>query len=272
MNATHIDHAVIEAHLMSCATCRNDLADLAVGSVRTNRADHPDLMWNRVLERVDRPRRSVIERCLHRFGFSDTAARVLAVTPALRLAWFGAVGIVALLAVVASNADGGNPWPLLVLAPLLPVAGVATAFGAALDPTYEIAHASPLSGLRLTLLRTTAVLATTIPLLLAATLAVPGGGWTPYFWLLPCLALVSVTLALSSWIAVERAGAITGVAWLLSLMVLSLRDHAGDFASRSIVFGPSGQILTAFIAGAGAVVFIARREQFDIGRKIGDRA
>ena len=45
----------------------------------------------------------------------------------------------------------------LALAPLLPLAGVAAAFGAALDPTYEIGLAAPLSAVRLLLLRTVAV-------------------------------------------------------------------------------------------------------------------
>ena len=285
MNAPHIDVALlvgyhslsvtpataaaIEAHLMMCAGCRNDFAVVAGSADAIDRSDHPDRMWSAVLDRVDRPPRSLMERALLGLGLRPHVARVLAVTPALRLAWFTAVAMVTGLALMAGHLDGGDPWPLLVIAPLLPLAGVATAYGPRFDPTYEIGIATPSSGLRMTLLRTIAVLATSIPLLLVATLVAPGGGSTSFLWLLPCLALVSGTLALSSWIPVERAGIAVGLTWWVAVIALVHRGRAGDFVTRSIIFGPSGQLVMALIAALCVTAIAVRRQHFDIGQFAG---
>lgn len=287
MNAPHIDFALlvgyhalavtpataaaIEAHLLTCTECRHAFADIASGAGTTavDRSDHPDRMWSAVLDRVDRPRRSLMERALRSLGVSANAARVLAVTPALRMAWLTAVALVTGLAIMVGRLGSGDPGPILVLAPLLPLAGVATAFGPRFDPTYEIGLATPYSGLRLTLLRTVAVLATSIPLLLVATLVAPGGGSTSFLWLLPCLALVSGTLALSSWIPVERAGIAVGLTWWVAVIALVHRGRAGGFVTRSIIFGPSGQLAMALIAGLCVTTLAVRRQHFDIGQFAG---
>ena len=52
----------------------------------------------------------------------------------------------------------------LALAPLAPVAGVAITFGPGADPSFELTVASPISTVRLLLLRAAAVLATTLVL------------------------------------------------------------------------------------------------------------
>ena len=62
----------------------------------------------------------------------------------------------------------------LVVAPLIPVAGVAAAFGPGLDPTWEITVAAPGGGFRLLLLRAAAVFATTFAMASVASLALPG--------------------------------------------------------------------------------------------------
>jgi hypothetical protein len=262
LSVTAATAAAIEAHLMICAICRLELG--AAAAVTGEGRDGPEQMWDGILERVDRPRRSITERLLGAVGVRAETAKLLATTPALRLAWLAAVGLVAAFAVAAASHEGGDPWPLLVLAPLLPLAGVATAYGPALDPTYEIGVAAPMSAMRLTLLRTLAVLATTMPVLLIATLAAPGAGWSPLGWLLPALALVSVTLALSTWVSPEGAGIIVGAAWLIAIVVLIHRDAAGDFFARSMIFAPSGQAVTALLAVAGAAIVVARRQCFDM--------
>ena len=182
MNLTHIDEqlligycelsvtastaAAIEAHLMSCASCRAELANVAISA--QDGLVNQQSVWDGVLERVDRPTRSITERLLGAMRVRPNTAKLLATTPALRLAWLVAVVLVAAFAVAAARIEADGPWLLLVIAPLLPVAGVATAYGPALDPTHEIGVAAPMSGLRLTLLRTLAVIATTMPLLAVA--------------------------------------------------------------------------------------------------------
>ena len=278
MNLTHIDEqlligycalsvtaataAAIEAHLMSCASCRAELADVAISA-------HDGLVnqqsaWDGVLERVDRPTRSITERLLGVLRVRPDMAKLLATTPALRLAWLAAVVFVAAFAVAAARLEGDGPWLLLVIAPLLPVAGVASAYGPALDPTYEIGVAAPLGGLRLTMLRTLAVIATTIPLLVVAALVAPGGGWTVFGWVLPSFALVAMTLALSTAISPERAGVVVGVGWMVALVVLIDRDRAGDFVDKSLIFSSSGQTTVAVVAAIGAAIVATRKTSFDV--------
>ena len=278
MNLTHIDEqlligycelsvtaataAAIEAHLMTCASCRAGLADVA--TLADVGPSNQQSVWDGVLERVDRPTRSITERLLGVMRVRPDTAKLLATTPALRLAWLAAVVLVAVFAVAAGRMDGDGPWLLLVIAPLLPVAGVATAYGPALDPTYEIGVAAPVSGLRLTLLRTLAVIATTLPLLAVATLVAPGGGWVVFGWVLPSFALVAITLALSTAISPERAGIVVGVGWLVALIVLIDRDRAGDFVDRSLIFGSSGQTTVAVVAAIGVAIVATRKTCFDV--------
>ena len=262
LSVTAATAAAIETHLMTCAECRGDLG--AVAATAAKGSDELEVMWGEILQCVDRPRLSISERLLGAIGVRESTARLLATTPALRLAWLVAVALVAAFAVAADGLGGDRPWLLLVVAPLLPLVGVATAFGPALDPTYEIGVAAPLSGFTLTLLRTIGVLATTMPVLIVASIAAPGTGWASLGWLLPALALVSVTLALSSWMSPERAACAVGITWLVALVVLIHRNAAGDFISTSMIFAPSGQLVTAVVAVAGATVVVARKHRFDL--------
>ena len=278
MNLTHIDEqlligycelsvtaataAAVEAHLMSCASCRAKLAALS-SSVQDGLVNQ-ESVWDGVLARVDRPTRSITERLLGVMRVRPDTAKLLATTPALRLAWLAAVLFVAAFAVAAARLDGDGPWLLLMIAPLLPVAGVATAYGPAMDPTYEIGVAAPLSGLRLTLMRTLAVIATTLPLLAVATLVAPGGGWIVFGWVLPSFALAAVTLALSTAMSPERAGVVVGVGWLVALLVLIDRGRTGEFVERSLIFSSSGQTAGAVVTVIGVAIVVTRRACFDV--------
>ena len=254
--------SAIEAHLMTCASCRAQLADVA--SSTDDGLVNQQSVWDGVLERVDRPTRSITERLLGVLRVRPDMAKLLATTPALRVAWLAAVMFVAAFAVAAARLEGDGPWLLLVIAPLLPVAGVATAYGPALDPTYEIGVAAPMSGLRLTLLRTLAVIATTMPLLVVAAFVAPGDGWAMFGWVLPSFALVAITLALSTAISPERAGVVVGVGWFVALVVLIDRNPAGDFVERSLIFSSSGQTVAAVVALIGAAIVATRNASFDI--------
>ena len=278
MNVTHIDEqllvgycelsvtaataAAIEAHLMSCAGCRSKLAGVAISA--DGGFMKQQSVWDGVLERVDRPTRSITERLLGVMRVRPDTAKLLATTPALRLAWLVAVVFVAAFGVAAARLEGDGPWLLLVIAPLLPVAGVATAYGPALDPTYEIGVAAPMSGLRLMLLRTLAVIATTMPLLAVAAFGAPGGGWVVFGWVLPSFALVAITLALATSMSPEHAGGVVGVGWLVAAVVLIDRDRAGDFVDKSLIFGSSGQTTVAVVAAIGVAIVATRKACFDV--------
>ena len=96
----------------------------------------------------------------------------------------------------------------------MPVAGVAFAYGPDVDPSYEVGAAAPYSALRLLLLRTAAVLATSLPLALAAGAARPALSWTAVVLAAAGAgASPRVVLAASTWVDHVVAGVALGVAW-----------------------------------------------------------
>lgn len=111
----------------------------------------------------------------HRAPFLAPVLR--ACGPALRGPWLLSVLLVTAAAVaLAYGARGGTgagaglpARPLLLLiAPVLPLAGVGLSYGRHADPVYELAASTPSGGLRLLLIRTAAVLGVSVPLLTAA--------------------------------------------------------------------------------------------------------
>ena len=242
------DPDAVDDHLLDCAPCRrlvNDAAaeDPIVRQVRANLAhlppQHPRAgQWRRL--RV-----------------------LLNAAPAARGAWLFAV-LVALTGAVgmdllgAPGGEAGAWWSqhgsaLLLIAPLLPVLGVALCFGRLGDPAFEITASTAFGGLRLVLWRTVSVLLTTIPATLAVS-AVTGRG-SLSVWLLPCLALTAVTLALGSLFRLEAAATAVSASWLLL-------TSAPLFAHRVpvVLDRPMPLLWSALIAAGAAVVLIRRTE------------
>lgn len=182
--------ASVEAHVERCATCQQQVAPTADVA-------RLDAVWAAVVDAVDAPPLSLVERLLMRLGASPETARLLAVTPSLRLSWLAGTVVVLVMALLVAHA---GPWGVsvfLALAPLLPVAGVAMAFGRRVDPLHEIAAAAPYSSFRLLLLRSVVVVASTLLLAVPAAALLPGSPWLAVGWLLPALALTTACLALS---------------------------------------------------------------------------
>ncbi|MFB4278165.1 hypothetical protein ACBJ59_22935 [Nonomuraea sp. MTCD27] len=134
-----------------------------------------------------------VERLLSRAGVPGHLARLLVATPALSRAWVVAVVVVLACAVAVGQAarDVGASYLLafLVAAPVLPLAGIAPAYGRHVDPVHETQAATPMAGPRLLLLRAGAVLATAVVLTAAASPWLPGPPGRGAGWLLPSLAL-----------------------------------------------------------------------------------
>ncbi|MGW2119221.1 zf-HC2 domain-containing protein, partial [Streptomyces zhihengii] len=115
------------------------------------------------------------------------------------------------------GADFAGARPLLLLvAPLLPLAGVGLSYGRYADPLHELVASTPSGGLRLLLVRTAAVLLVSLPLLTAAGAVLPPGAGGPgaAAWLLPGLALTSAALAIGSYTGCRNAAAGLGLLWL----------------------------------------------------------
>jgi hypothetical protein len=251
-----VDHATaasIEAHVIACADCRGLLAP-AVDRERLDR------VWAEVVDAVDAPAVGVVERLLRRLGLRDADARLLAATPSLRLSWFAAVIGVLAFGVLAANAGAGGDSAFLLVAPIVPVVGVAAAFGPGMDPAYEIAVAAPYRALRLLLARTVAVVASSLLLAGLATMLTPVGGWAAVAWLVPALAMTSVTLALATRFEPLHAAAGVAAVWL----TLVLAD-ARAAESRAVVTAPGVQVGFLIAAAVALAVLAARRSAFDTG-------
>ncbi len=249
----------IEAHLLACDACR---VAVAVD------ADHAWLerMWVEVAEVVDAPRAGAIERGLRRLGVREHIGRILAATPSLRLSWLIAEAVALGQAVVLANLAHGDVredlamWGFLVLAALLPVLGVAFAYGPGVDPTYEIGVSAPMPAARLLMVRATAVLVASVAIAALGAVALPWRGWEALAWLLPSLGLALAALALSTAIHHRLAVGIVVGSWIV--VAVSLQWASGD---RFAAFRAGPQLAFAVLIAASAWVLGRRRESFEEG-------
>lgn len=253
-----LDHASalsVESHVVACESCREELTPLAD-------RQRLDAMWDELVEAIDLPRPGLVERLLVRLGVAEHLARLLAATPSLRLSWFIAMALcLAFAAVAAAEGDRGM-LVFLVVAPLLPVAGVTAAFGPELDPTYQIGVAAPLSSTKLLLVRSAAVLVTTTLLAGAAALVVPDLGWAAAAWLLPALGLTLASLALATVVPPVAAAASVAGAWVL-VVTLAERVSSAELAA----FRGGSQLLYLGVAVVAGLVLARRRDAFELARE-----
>lgn len=213
--------ASLEQHLTQCANCRGRLATHV-------EAPFLELAWDRIRDQVQAPARSAIERSLTRLGVPEPDALLVAVAPSLRVSWL--FGLAATLAFVALSAGYGGSHGLtvfLLVAPLVPVAGVAVAYGPDVDPSYEIGVATPYSAARLLILRSAGVLTTCLPLVVLAAVSVPALPLNAVAWLVPALSFTAVLLAAATWTRPTYAAAALGIGWVAIVGATALdRDPA----------------------------------------------
>ena len=196
---------------------------------------------------------------LVRAGVGEPTARLLAVTPALRGSWLLAIVTVLALAVVSAHARGPQGvMAFLIVAPLLPLAGVAAAYGPLVDPAHEITLAAPLGSFRLLVLRAVAVVAVTAAIAAAAAIALPALDWTVAAWLLPSLGLTLAGLGLATTFNPVASSALVAATWVC--IVLGAWRASGDPLSA---FGDTGQLTCLGIAAAGLAAVLARRDSFE---------
>lgn len=214
-----------------------------------------------VMAEIDAPPRGRFERLLLRARVPEPTARLVAATPTLRLAWFVSVAVVLLFAASAGDAtwdDTGRLAVLLTLAPLVPVVGVALAYGTGADRSHEVSVAAPLSGLRLVLLRAATVLAASAALTMLGALAAPSAGWLRLAWLLPASATTATTLAVGSRFGMRTAAGIVGTSW--TVLVIAVAQAAGDAAAP---FRATGQLVSLAVAVIAAVALVTGRRRLE---------
>ncbi len=203
--------ASVEQHIGHCERCRGVVASLVPAE------DVPG-SWESILEAVEVPPPSLGVRLMTRAGVGAADRAVVDTAPLLRIGWLVGVSVVLGFAVVASLlVDDGGLAPFLAVAPLVPVVGVAVAYGPSADPSHEAVLVSPYPMFRLVLLRTAAVLATSLPLLVLGGLLLPFSSTTAVAWLVPAAGCTVAVLAASSWVDPEYAAVVTGLGWVTAV-------------------------------------------------------
>lgn len=217
-----------------------------------------DANWKAITLELDAPAPSRVERALRRVGIPGHVTRLVVATPALRRAWFVALAVVSIVVLALTPENSTSPFGVLLLAPLVPVLGVAFSFGPDADPAHEAHLAAPMRGLRLLAIRTvtTLVVAAAVVTPLAAINEV-SRPWAAA-WLLPALATTATSLALMTRLPPRRATAAAGGAWIV--VALLARAVADD---ELAAFALPAQVTAVAVAVAAGVVTFAGRERFD---------
>ena len=200
----------------------------------------------------------LLERALVRIGVPAYISGIVSATPSLRLPWIGAVAAISFFAVVGAAADPKRVVLLLIVAPVVPVAGVAAAYGPWSDPMYETVQSTPISGFHVLLARSLVVLATAIAVLGVAAALVPDTAASSWAWVLPALALSLSSLVLSNYISLPRAAAVVTAAWLIGLIAANL------LGEPYAMFRGPGQLGFLALALAASLLIAHRRERFEV--------
>lgn len=257
----------VEQHVLRCAWCQGAVAAALAATPAAD--DRPelrqavpdlDLVWSSVRDEVEVPAVSRLERLLSRLGLPPGDAMLVAAAPALRGSWICAVALAVAFAVGgAVSAHNGSAGAFLMLAPLVPVVGVAVAFGPEAGPALEQESSAPYPLVRLILLRTAAVLLAALPVVVVGQLVFPQH--VAWLWLLPALGFTAAVLGLSSWFGPWRPAAAIVLLWLAATAA------AARVSTVSAVLAPRFLVLYTVLLLAGPVVLVVRARRLGtIGR------
>jgi hypothetical protein len=244
--ASQVNGASLEQHLMRCAACRARIAAHLPAAPL-------EQVWSRIREQAEAPPPSPVQRMLLRLRVPESDALLVAAAPSLRSSWL--FGLLACMGFVALAAKFGGNQGLaffLLVAPLVPVAGVALAYGPDVDPAYEVALVSPYPAARLVLVRTVAILTTSLPVVAATSLLVPLLGPAAVTWLLPALAFSVLVLAASTWFRPVQVAAALGLGWAAAVMIAAVMRDV------SAVLDPSPLVAYATVGIVSVLVLVHR--------------
>ncbi|MFD4676069.1 zf-HC2 domain-containing protein [Lentzea sp. NPDC058450] len=226
----------VESHMESCGPCRGRLAPEPIA----------EAVWAEMAPLLERtPQMPRQRRRPH--GWVSPAAGP----------WLAMILLVTAAAVALDRvgvAVGDRVSLVLLIAPVLPVLGVAASWSRALDPAFELTAATPRAGLPLVFRRTAAVLAVVIPGLAGASLITDVGFVR---WLLPCLAFTLGTLALGTLIGVTRAAVALVAAWAVVIVAPTIA-----FTTTSTAFDAHAAPVWAVVIAVSGAVIVARRMTF----------
>ncbi len=210
---------------------------------------------------LDAPSEPRLARLLRRIGVPDLVIPLVTATPGLRRSWFAAVTIAVLFALSAASNNQAvgvdRIGVFLTLAPLVPLLGVALAFGKGVDPTHDLVVAAPRDTFAVFLIRATTVLIASSILLLLCAVVLPAGGAYRLAWLLPSLAITATTMWLSATWPAQRVAAVIASGWVLGVLV------ASGAASTAATFGPVMQGLSGALAVVASWALFRHRQHFN---------
>jgi Putative zinc-finger len=224
----------IDAHLERCPDCRARLATVVPAEIGAL---------------VDEVQASLAELPLAPQRRRRFAPRVTGGLLVSRLAACLALLLAATLLDLAA-ADAASPSWVLLVAPVLPLVGVAASWSRALDPAHDLVAGTPAAGLPLLLRRTLAVLVVVVPAALLAGLVTGEGDRAA--WLLPCLGLTAAALALGGVMDLARATWLVAAAWALGVAAPALALDETP-ALLEPAWAPAWAALAVFAAAAVAL-------------------
>ncbi len=237
-----------EAHLERCPDCRARLTRAMV-------AHNPETLAFVESTHVELAARMATLPPPARPSRRGPAQRLTGGLLVSRLTACVAVLLVAALLDLAADAAAGEPSWVLLIAPVLPLLGVAASWSRALDPAHELVAATPARGLALLLRRTLVVLLLVVPASLLADALVGQGGEA--VWLLPSLALTATALALGSFVDMGRATSALAAAWGIGVVAPALASREAP-AVLEAAWLPAWAALTILAAG----VIVVRRHSY----------
>ena len=199
-----------------------------------------------------------VDRALIKVGVPDDAARIVGATPSVRLAWLLSAGAVVLFALWGPHADQRVLNVVVLLTPVLPVLGVAAAYGPWADPMFDVTQASPSSGLRVLLLRAMAVLFASGAVVGAASLALPDASALTIGWVLPALALCSSSLLLATFMPIARAAVLVIAGWLALVIAAEMSSLDADLVRGRL------QLVFFAVTVISSALVVARRHHLDV--------
>jgi anti-sigma factor RsiW len=254
--------ASVEAHVTACATCRQLAVTCAdTGALTRIKAGLDD--------RLDAPPMTRTQRVLRRVGLDERDTRLVTGALSLETSWVAASLLVLCFALTAATLGTNRPTVglFVALAPLVPLAGVALAYAPRVDPTFEIAQASPMPAVRLLLVRAGTVVTLTVPVLIV--LSAPFGELPAFAWLLPALALIAVALAVGTYWPLPAVAATLAGLWVAgaTLAISEAPALTGDaFARHFVVVQWPGQLICAAVGAGSIAVFATRRHTYEVPR------
>jgi hypothetical protein len=185
------------------------------------------------------------ERTAGRLLRSPGLARALVTTPSLLLGWIVAT-IIVLAAGILATLSTGTGYVALV-APAVAGAGIAYAYGPAIDPAWELSQSMAVSDRMVLLVRARAVFALNAVLGLAASAATGVALAVTFGWLVPMTAVCGLALATATVTRSANVGVAAGIAaWAITVLVA--RQAAGSLTAA--VTDPA--LVPAYLAVAAA--------------------